>query len=134
MNWKRGLFRFWLFVSLMWLAGAGSIAVLENSPVMEQRRTPTAAESADCEAKLLLKTSDSEQLLDFSSEGTPLDTTGLTPICSRKIVEFVRVWNLPEWRVTAAIVGAPALVLVLGIAIGWVASGFRNSRRTQSVD
>ncbi len=32
MNWKRGLLRLWLILSLLWLAGAGSIAVLESSP------------------------------------------------------------------------------------------------------
>lgn len=134
MNWKRGLFRLWLFVSLLWLVGAGSLAVLESSPVKEERRTPTAAESAECETQLLLDAPDSEGSLDFSSYGTPLDTTELTPLCSKHIFESVRVWKLPEWRVIAAILAVPGLVLGLGVATGWVALGFYDSRQTQAGD
>lgn len=31
-NWRRGLLRLWIFVSILWITGAGSIAVLESSP------------------------------------------------------------------------------------------------------
>ena len=31
-NWRRGLLRLWTFVSILWLTGAGSIAVLESPP------------------------------------------------------------------------------------------------------
>ena len=144
MNWKRGLLRLWIFVSVLWLAGASSIAVLESSPVQQQRIPLTEDELAACEAESSLDAEpiDPERPLDFSQYGTPptdapkpsasqfLDN--YTPpdfSCYDTLVEYVRDWNLPEWRVMAAIISVPALVLGLGAAVAWVIIGFRDPRK-----
>ena len=151
MNWKRGLLRLWFFLSVLWVAGSGSIAVLESSPMQEQlvldrESTPVepdpipnlteygtsdsgreeqATRSADAflDAYEPLPHRDNVQQPRTDQKVSPVDTSGLTA------VRYVRDWNLPEWRVMAAIISVPALVLGLGAAVAWVIIGFRDPRK-----
>jgi hypothetical protein len=154
MNWKRGLLRLWLILSLLWLVGAGSIAVLESSPVQQRsipltddERAPrpgfvgserdslvecSGSNSNNAEAFLDCFDADSSEprLTDgreprFGQFGTRFDTTGLTPVGTTR-VEYVRDWNLPERDVMSLIIGVPLLALGLGMALTWIASGFRD--------
>jgi hypothetical protein len=142
MNWKRGLFRLWLLASILWFAGSGSIAVLESSPLEQQRTSLTSDASRPCDAEAFLDSGnrDPQQLADFSKYGAPLtdvpqsqsdesgtrlDKTELIPLCASR-VEYVRDWNMPDQDVVSLIIGVPVLVLGLGAAIAWVVGGFRK--------
>ena len=108
MNWKRGLFRVWAVVSLLWLLLAGGFAVALFSTQEQQTRQPTFAEIARCE----------------------LENPG--PWCSDPWAEFPRVeyatkWRVPPWQVWAGVVAVPLLLLSFGATGYWVARGFIRS-------
>ena len=142
-NWRRGLFRLWIFVSILWLTGAGSIAVLESSPRLpdfSQYSTPVtdAPEPRfgnkstlvsepptirygenDTLAECLESNSNSaEAFLDC------YDPSGLNPHEPTTRVEYVRDWNLPDLQVILLIIGAPVLLFALGAATNWILHGF----------
>ena len=102
-NWKRGLVRLWSLLSILWVVGAGWIAIDENSPM---ERVVVEAGSID------------------TGRSTTLDVSGLTPVDS---VVYVRDWSLPDWEIVVLIIGAPLLVFWLGMALAWVIGGFRDS-------
>ena len=128
-NWRRGLLRLWIFVSILWLAGAGSIAVLESSPMQEHRIPRTEDEQAACEAKLSQNSTPptdapKPSVSQFLDNYTPLDFS-----CDGTLVEYVRDWNLPERDVVSVIIGVPLSALGLGLALAWIISGFRDSHK-----
>jgi len=117
MNWKLGLLRTWIFVSVFWLVGAGGFAVLDNSPY---RRLPESKYIRPTEADLAECIADS-----FLDEAT---TPGIRTVCEDVLTrKFATDWNLPERDVIIFIVSMPVALLVLGTAVAWVVGGFRGS-------
>lgn len=105
MNWKRGLLRLWLIVSLLWFLAAGGIAVVVSSKQQQRGIRPTAAEIEDCKKK--------GPVPEFLSG------------CGDSRIEYVTVWELPPWQFLAGIVVAPIVLLGFGAAGYWAAQGFK---------
>jgi hypothetical protein len=45
---------------------------------------------------------------------------------TKRSVEYVRVWNAPDWRIAAFVLGLPVALLALGSASYWVVNGFKR--------
>ncbi len=103
MNWKRGILRLWVIISLLWLLAATGASFLVSSKLEERTSQPTAAEIAECE-----------------------EIVPKTFVCFGE-VEVVRVWQLPPWPQLAGVASVPILLLILGAAGYWVAKGFKAS-------
>lgn len=100
MSVRRGAFRLWVIVSAAWFATVIGIAATETS-------IPSVMHGC-------------ELLLDFSA-----DATG-----KRLSDEDVRacntVWRSERARLAAVALTPPAVLLLAGLAIGWVIRGFKD--------
>jgi hypothetical protein len=102
----RGLFRLWLVLSALWVAGVLLMAWSSQWRVIAIDRDPTAQEIADCQ-------------------------NARTWGCHDKIVEQLSTirqfvsYTLPDNSATAF--GVPAFVLVLGFCARWIVAGFKKS-------
>lgn len=101
MNWKRGLLRVWIIVSLLWLLMATGGAFMAFSK-QEAQYKPYATK-AECES----------------------DTASFR--CGLDVLESVTVWHLPPLWVLVGITAVPLVLLGLGTAGYWVARGFKPS-------
>jgi hypothetical protein len=129
MNWKRGLFRLWVIVSLLWLALAGflSIVVVTDSFTVTEDRLQTAAEIAADIAECDKKDPENETV-----HCTVLRLGGVTS--AFPIGKAPRVWRIPPdlpwyfWPTWFGYVFAPPMLLfAVGAAGYWAARGFRRS-------
>lgn len=129
--------------SLLWVTGASSIAVLDSSPFRKRTvlhdipiETPQprfSGTSLACE-----ELTSAEAFLDCHAENQR-STSGRTiddfmreqnlsyPSERVETVEYVREWHRPDSGTMALILGAPFVVLVLGVAGMWTIAGFRKS-------
>ena len=95
MLWRRGLFRLWVVIGVLWLIVAGTFATIDWSP--------------DANRASVLQTDQAPERV-ANCEKSQAD--GRVEVASRR-------------QITVAIVIAPPLVmLVLGLALWWVAMGF----------
>jgi hypothetical protein len=104
MNWRRGLFRCWVALSILWIIGI--IVVAWAAPTLISTtylRQPTADEVAKC----------NELAPSKPPPGFTLD------MCAAPIVER------SSWYVAIAL-GFPLLALALGLSIRWVVAGFNR--------
>ena len=104
MNWKRGLLRLWVIISLLWLVVATGASLMGYS----QQRQLTAAEIAERREQC--------------EETRPTDAR-----CKLVSMETVTVWQLPPWPLLAGVASVPILLFVLGAAGYWAAKGFKTS-------
>jgi hypothetical protein len=100
MNWKKGLFRAWAVASLMW---GGMMVFLLGPSSLENYRS---LQSEGC--KLSVDKSNIEGARSYSYE----EVAGLC--------EPDHLWAMAKWTL-----GPPFATLGLGVAVGWVISGFR---------
>lgn len=102
MNWKRGLLRLWVIISLLWLVAATGASLM----VFSKQRQLTVAEIAERREQC--------------EETRPTDI-----FCRMVPIETVTVWQLPPWPVLAGVASVPVVLFVLGAAGYWVARGFK---------
>jgi hypothetical protein len=108
MSWRRGLFRLWLVVSLLWI---GSIAWETYENVFVPRRSAAAA-AACAETRAANK-----------SLGNPWDCyAGLK---GGMFEDLTQVQPILIQRTMVAI-GPPLGLLLFGMIVGWVLAGFRR--------
>jgi len=109
MNWRRGLFRFWLVVSLIWIGLVGWYTY--ETDIAQRQWAAKAAECAQHRSK-------------NSGLGNPFD-------CYDGNVRgmFADLIPLEQILMRGAVVavGPPLAVLFAGLIGGWVLAGFRRS-------
>src|ERR1700676_2349765 len=106
----RGLFRLWLVLSALWVAGILWAAWSNQWRVIAINRDPTAQEVADC-----------EQARTWGCHDEIVEQ--LSPI--RQFTGY----TLPDNSATAF--GVPALILALGLRVRWVVAGFKKPATTK---
>ena len=105
MNWKRGLFRFWIVGSTIWILVTAALIV--DEAISETGRMRTEAEIASCKAVL-------------KPDENPFSC--FSPIVTRNFDTSKLVDGLP------LVFAPPVVVLALGMALGWAVAGFTRSR------
>jgi hypothetical protein len=106
LNWTRGLFRLWVLLSVLWIAGVAALASRDPWLVTSYTRAPTAEEIKDCNDK----TPGPWCKDSFVAEPTALE----------------RAYEIRWYGVGAF--GAPIAVLLFGLAGRWVLAGFKRQR------
>ncbi len=104
MNWRRGLLRLWLVLSLCWIVGVGALA-WERGPVTSRDRALAACFEA--------KKAEGVNVFDCLNEVTPRND----PMTSADIPSAIR-----EYGAYALL--PPLIAFVLGLLGAWVAAGF----------
>jgi hypothetical protein len=144
MNWRRGFFRIWLLASILWILGIAAafwtdaakqfeLARLSDEELISQRY-PVCRQLPNPPPKGFI--------LDECADA--LQKAGINPFDVYDIAELRR-WGRGNSYVEqsmrmisvappmlALLLGPPFCILLFGIAVGWVLSGFTSSR--DSVD
>ena len=103
LNWKRGMVRIWIVLSLLWLAVANGAVLLVFSEQQERIAQPTVNEHA--------RWNEAEP----ASRNYHIET-----------IEYIRVFHMPPWPILAVIISLPVAVFGIGVIVYWVALGFRR--------
>jgi hypothetical protein len=108
MNWKRRLLRLWPLAAVLWIVGAGSIAVLHSSPVQRRLQAPDddLCAATRRSAKEFLEQSEG----DSRAAGHP--GSPRFGACDDRI-DYVRDWRLPAWPMVVIIIAVPGLLFGL---------------------
>jgi hypothetical protein len=101
MNWRRGLFRIWIVISALWLLGTAAVAF-----------TDTGIPSL---------TKDCRELLKFEDVKTG------QKLGPHEVAQCDDQWRKERMRLIAIALGPPVTLLIVGLVLGWVRSGFRKS-------
>src|SRR5262245_39046965 len=104
MNWRRGLLRLWLVLSLCWIVGVGALA-WERGPVASRDR----ALAACFEAKKAQGVNVFDCLNEVTARNDPLTSADIPSV----IREYAAYVLLP-----------PLIAFVLGLLGAWVVAGF----------
>ena len=121
MNWRKGLLRLWLALSLCWIVAVG-VYVWKQEPWIWSRHWE------------VVKT-DPELIVDLGGKRVTVERRflDLSPEEKNETVEEIRASiraSLTPVKQYAAVAFLPPLVtLVLGLLGAWVASGFKSLRK-----
>ena len=122
----RGLFRFWLVLSVFWIAAVGTVVTWQNWPV--DNWVPVAK----------MPQASAPQLQECPSS-TPDHLMVVDPVSGKcRPLMFDELSDAPPWEIkgreqraaalklgVALALVPPVLVLVIGSALGWALKGFR---------
>lgn len=141
MNWKRGLFRMWLLFSALWLVFGLSV-----TDVAGLRGAATKSLDVPLEAISLINQGDGLWRASFETfsydievsgnliEGSP-DWNEIRAGIADKIAKDIalenaatRLRSAENRRIFVNFALVPLALLLLGVALGWVAQGFRKPR------
>jgi hypothetical protein len=119
MNFRRGLFRLWVILTVLWVAG---ITFLSGPGVFGEFRQ-AAAEQAE-RTRVLQAMSDEELMALLAQSQAEAQANPAKP------VQGTSVRALNPWgslgRTGAVALLPPLALLALGAALGWAVSGFRH--------
>lgn len=134
MQWARGFFRVWIIISILWIGVVVMIAKPETYPLLWHGSkwdigTPTGHQfilDASMTREQLEQTLDSALRQEEARAGHKLES-GIREVLLNHVDERERARDqAPQiWLITIL---PPIALLLLGIAIGWVLSGFRSSK------
>jgi hypothetical protein len=111
LNYRRGLFRLWVILSVLWIAGVGLVS---GSDVYLEFRKVAALDAA----RSRLREAEARP-------GEPLKPDELPPEANPFLGFELDPWS--SLRRTGAVALLPPLALLaLGAALGWVFSGFQR--------
>jgi hypothetical protein len=97
---RRGFFRLWVVVSVLWISGVAATTYYETG-------IPSATRSC-------------AELLEFTE-----DKTG-RKLGAPDVADCEQVWQQKQLKIAGTALVPPGGALVLGILIGWVWGGFRQ--------
>jgi hypothetical protein len=116
-NWTRGLFRLWLVLSIFWIAGAVTLAWIDQKLAFPERN-PTKEEIKKCNEQQYV--------------GNYMD--GIYSCQRRYATYFNEDVSFQEMVFSVngvyllVVFGAPVAILSLGVMGVWILAGFKNER------
>jgi hypothetical protein len=131
MNWKRGLLRLWLFLSISWVLAVGALAyehfsapLIDLSTGWESRAAREAAAQSAGEAAVR-EVKEKESPAESAARGgwDPL----VPPTFEEEMLKFQNNREYAVWYANFALI-PPAALFGLGLALAWVGAGFGRAR------
>jgi hypothetical protein len=126
-NWSRGLFRFWILFSFVWVAGCIGIAIADPLPTATYEMEDKNSEKFVVIAPRSLN---AEQIVDYLVASNKMNRAECAPAsrgpwCDQKTT--LEVPSPIRWGLWATAAGGPLAVFTVGGAILWVLRGFRST-------
>src|SRR5258707_4383906 len=101
MNLRRGLFRLWFAISVIWIGAAATMAYRDTS-------IPSITKSCS-------------ELLEFTA-----DSTG-QKLGPADVTRCEQTWQRERLEMGGLALGPPTGLLIFGLMVAWIASGFRRA-------
>lgn len=113
MNWRRGLLRLWIVGSIFWIITIATITYFDIiSPYIESIENNAMINECIKERKLDPSSGNYFDCFDAKTNNLFADI-----VAKHRVISYLLFAILP-----------PFLVLALGVAVAWVATGFQKSR------
>ena len=123
MNWRRGLLRLWLIASVFWIIGVSWFGYAN----VIMPRNKAASENACFEARRL-DAALGNPFDCFAGNTTPAPLAGFIADTPRRVIAFDDLIPLSAYWHYIPIAFLPVfVVLILGMATGWIFAGFRRN-------
>ena len=125
MNWSRGLFRFWILLSFLWVAGCIGIAVVDQPTTVTYNMEDKNSEKFTVIAPRSLN---AEQIADYFIASKKMNRPECEPAHRGPWCDQQTTLEVPgpiRWSLWGTAVGVPLGLLIIGSALVWALRGFR---------
>jgi hypothetical protein len=126
-NWSRGLFRFWILFSLVWVAGCIGIAIVDQPATATYNMEDKNSEKFVVIAPRALS---AEQIVDYFIASKKMNRSECAPERRGPWCDQQTTLEVPgpvRWGLWATAAGGPLALLIIGSALFWALRGFRQA-------
>ena len=128
MNWGRGLFRLWVILSLLWIAGLSAIFIADEHLLEANKTYEVEGRFKERYEVVAPPNASQEAVIAFAQQNARIDCSESKrgPWCDHPVkLQMPR----EEIKLTAIYLafGVPAAALLVGYGLFWALSGFRRT-------